>query len=334
MKHGNNKTIRHAAAAIAMAAAMIFTQGLAAKESAASDAYPNRPVTVVVPYSAGGFTDIMARLLSKLLSEKWGQPVVVENVVGAGGNLGASKAARAAPDGYTLLVSNTATNSINQFIYKKMDFDPVKGFEPVVLIIKTPNAVVVNNEVPATSIEELVKLVKADPGKFNYGSSGVGTTAQLTGALFQDAAGVKLEHIPYKGSSGVMTALQGNFVQMAFDNSVAWAPLIEAGRVKALAIASLKRSSLMPDVPTMDEAGFRAFETSSWFGISAPLGTPKPIIEKLNADINAILRMPEFVEKMKGGEIVGGTPDEYAKFIEGEAEKWEKAVALSGVEKQ
>lgn len=333
MEHGNNKTIRRAAASIATAAAMIFTQGLAAKESAAGS-YPSRPVTVVVPYSAGGFTDIMARLLSKLLSEKWGHPVVVENVVGAGGNLGASKVARSAPDGYTLLVSNTATNSINQFIYKKIDFDPVKGFEPVILIIKTPNAVIANNEVPANSIEEIVKLVKTDPGKFNYGSSGVGTTAQLTGALFQDAAGVKLEHIPYKGSSGVMTALQGNFVQMAFDNSVAWAPLVEAGRVKALAIASLKRSPLMPAVPTMDEAGFKGFESSSWFGISAPLATPKPIIEKLNADINAILSMPEFLEKMKGGEIVGGTPDDYARFIENEAAKWEKAVALSGVEKQ
>ncbi|NYT38176.1 tripartite tricarboxylate transporter substrate binding protein [Allopusillimonas soli] len=331
MKYLTIKRFRHLAFTLTIA---MLTQGFAATNAVAADPYPSKPVTVMVPFSAGGFTDIMARLLSKLLSEQWNAPVVVENVTGAGGNLGAAKVARAAADGYTLLVSNTATNSINQFIYSKIGFDPVKSFEPVVLIIKTPNVVVVNKDVPADSVGDLVKLIKADPEKYNYGSSGVGTTAQLTGALFQDAAGVKIQHIPYKGSSGVMTALQGNFVQMAFDNSVAWAPLIEAGRVKALAIASLKRSSLMPNVPTMDEAGFKEFETSSWFGISAPLGTPKPIIEKLNADINAVLRMPEFVEKMKGGEIVGGTPEEYGKFIVAEAKKWEKAVALSGVEKQ
>ncbi|MGB6102446.1 MAG: tripartite tricarboxylate transporter substrate binding protein [Pusillimonas sp.] len=333
MKQNSSRSLLYGTALL-MVSLAILTQGLMPKTAIAAGSYPDKPITVVVPYSAGGFTDIMARLLGKLLTEKWGSPVVVENVVGAGGNLGAAKVARAAPDGYTLLVSNTATNSINQFIYQNIGFDPVKSFEPVTLIIKTPNAVIVNNGIPANTIEELVKLLKASPGKYNYGSSGVGTTAQLTGALFQDAAGVQVEHIPYKGSSGAMTALQGDFVQMAFDNSVAWAPLIDSGRVKALAITSLRRSSLLPDIPTLDESGFKGFETSSWFGISAPLGTPKSIIEKLNKDLNVVIQSSEFVEKMKGGEIVGGTPEEYGEFLVAESNKWGKAVSISGVEKQ
>src|SRR5690625_4934965 len=257
--------------------------------TAAESNYPNQAVKIVVPYSAGGFTDIMARSLAKLLTKKWDNPVVVENVAGAGGNLGAGKVARAKPDGYTLLVSNTATNSINQYIYDDIGFDPIDGFDPVILIIKTPNAVIVNQDLPVDSVKDLVKLLKDNPNKYNYGSSGIGTTAQLTGALFQDAAKVQIAHIPYKGSSEAMTALQGGFVQMAFDNSVAWAPLIQAGKAKALAVASAKHSSLLPNVPTLEEEGFKDFESSSWFGISAPEGISQTIIGKINKDINQVI---------------------------------------------
>ena len=299
---------------------------------AESESYPARSVTLVVPFSAGGFSDILARLLSQKLSEKWSVPVVVENVVGAGGNLGGLKVSRASPDGYTLLLANTATNAINQSIFKKMEFDPTQAFVPVVLIVKTPNAIIVNKDLKASSLGELIALLKSRPGEFNYGSSGTGTTVQLTGELFQAATGVSIVHVPYKGSSPVMAALQGNSVQLTFDNSVSWAPLILSGQVRALAIASSRRSALLPDVPTTDEAGLKDFEASSWFGIAVPRGTPDDIVRKLNRDLNDVIRTAEFSDRMKGGEIVGGTPQAFSAFIDSESEMWGRAVRQSGIE--
>ena len=300
--------------------------------NAASGDYPTKSVTLVVPFSAGGFSDILARLLSQKLSEKWNVPVVVENVVGAGGNLGGLKVARASPDGYTLLLANTATNAINQSIFKKMEFDPTKAFVPVVLIVKTPNAIIVSKDLKASSLGELIALLKSRPGEFNYGSSGTGTTVQLTGELFQSATGVSIVHVPYKGSSPVMAALQGNSVQLTFDNSVSWAPLILSGQVRALAIASSRRSALLPDVPTTDEAGLKHFEASSWFGIAVPRGTPEDIVRKLNRDLNDVIRTAEFSDRMKGGEIVGGTSQEFSAFIDSESAMWARAVRQSGIE--
>jgi len=293
--------------------------------------YPTKVVTIICPFTAGGFTDIVTRLAAKGLSDKWGVAVVVDNRAGAGGNVGGAVAAKAPNDGYTLLAANAATNGVNPAIYKKMSFDSLRDFDAVALIVKTPNIMVVNNAIPAKTVKELVALAKAKPGSLNFGSPGSGTTGHLTGVLFGLVAGVELVHVPYKGSPQVMADIQGGSVQVSFDNIISWSPLVMGGKVRPLAVTSSERSPLLPDVPTMAEAGFPAVESTSWFGVAAPHGTPKEIIDKINADVVAVITTPEFRAKMNGGEVVGGTPEQFQQFMAEEIKKWGKVAQSIGL---
>lgn len=306
------KTVRCAAASLtlAMLAAHAFAQ------------YPERAVKIIVPFSAGGFTDSIARIVGQELSRKWGQPVIVENRLGAGGNIGAEIAAKSPADGYTLFLSTTPTHAVNPTLYRKIAFDPVKDFEPIVLMVTTPNLLVVNPAVPAGSLREFVALAKADPKRFDYGSTGTGSSGNLQGELFKSTAGIQMTHIPYKGSPQALPDLLAGSVQVMFDNYMFQLPYVRAGKVRALAITATKRAAALGEVPTMQEAGVAGFETGPWFGLSAPAKTPSAVISRVNADVNAVLQSKEVQDKLAGAEFLGGTPQQYGDFINKELAKW------------
>lgn len=290
--------------------------------SHAQEAYPNRPVTIIVPFGAGGFTDNVGRLIAAGLAEKWKSSVIVENKPGAGGNIGAGHAAKQPADGYTLYLSNTATNVINPNIYTKLSYDPATDFEPVVLVVKTPNVVAVGPNVAANTIDELIALAKAKPGAINFGTPGNGTTGHFVGTLFATTTGIEMAHVPYKSTPQVQADIMGGSIQVAFDNVTSWAPQVTAGRVRALAVTSTKRSPLLPNVPTLQELGMQGFEATTFAGISVPKGTPRAVVDKLNADIRSVIEKPEFQSKMSGGEIGGGTPESYKEYTAAEFAKW------------
>lgn len=298
----------------------------------AEDAYPVKPVRLIVPFSAGGFSDIAARLVGKNLSEKWGVPVVVDNRPGAGGNLGAELAAKSPPDGYTLFLSSIATHAINPALYKKSSFDPTKDFEPVILLATTPNVMVVGKAVPANTVEELIELARKKAGTLNVGSTGNGTSTHLTAALFSSAAGVKISHVPYRGSLQVLADVVSNQVQLSFGNVIVWAPHVKAGGVRALAVTGTKRSSLLPGVRTLQEAGLAKFESGAWFGISVPAGTSQAVINLLNNDINSVLGSEEIRTNLAGAEIVGGTSGYFGQFTLEEVMKWGKVARSLGLQ--
>ena len=279
--------------------------------AAFAQAYPNHSIRLVVPFPAGGTTDILARDVAKRLTDTLGQPVVVDNRPGAAGNIGADLVAKAAPDGYTLLMGTVGTHAINSSLYAKMPYDHVKDFVPVVLVAGVPNVLVVNPSVPVNSVADLIKLAKAKPGSINFASSGSGTSIHLSGELFKTMAGVDITHVPYKGSSPALADLMGGQVQIMFDNLPSSLALIRSGKLRAVAVTSLKRAPALPDVPTVAESGLPGFEASSWFGILAPAGTPAPIVAKLNAEVNKWLQSPEAKEQLgaQGAEIAGGTPN-------------------------
>lgn len=274
----------------------------------------------------GGFTDSLARIVGQKLGEKWGQPVVIENKPGAGGNIGAELAAKAAPDGYTLFVACTPTHGVNPALYGKLNFDPVKDFEPVVLMVATPNVIVANNALPVKNVQELVSLAKRDPALINYASTGVGSSVHLQMEQFKAATGVSMAHIPYKGSAPALTDLIGGRVQVMFDNFLFQLPHIKAGKVKPIAITASKRAAQLPEVPTLREGGIEGFDMGPWFGLVAPARTPAAIVARVNADVNEILRMPEVQQKIEGAEVLGGTPQQFAAFIGQELDKWSKLI--------
>jgi tripartite-type tricarboxylate transporter receptor subunit TctC len=297
----------------------------------AQGAYPDKQVTLVVPFAAGGFTDTVGRLVANGLAEKWKVPVVVENRAGAGGNLAAAYAVKQPADGYTLFLANTATNVINPNIYKKMDFNAAQDFDPVILVVKTPNVVAVGNEVAATSIKDLVALAKAKPNTLNFGTPGNGTTGHFTGVLFGTLTGAQMTHVPYKGTPAVLADMLNGSVQVTFDNVTSWAPQVNAGRVRALAVTSTKRSPLLPNVPTLAELGLQGFEATTFAGIAVPKGTPRDVIAKLNADISAVINSADFKAKMNGGEVVGGSPESFRQYIGAESQKWGKVAKDIGL---
>lgn len=308
--------------------------GLALAAAAAINAaaqYPDKPVKIVVPFAAGGFTDSVARIMGQELQKKWGQPVVVENRPGAGGNIGAELVARAPPDGYTLFLATNTTHAINGTLYRVLPFDPVKDFDPVVLLVTTPNLLVVGPTANVNSVKELIAAAKADPRRFNYGSTGVGSSVHLQAEQFKSQAGIQMTHIPYKGSSQALTDLIGGSVQVMFDNLLFQLPQVKGGKVKALAITARNRTAQLPDVPTMSELGISGFETGPWFAIVAPARTPPAITAKINADVNEALKLPEVVGKLKGAEIIGGTQQEFAAFMEKETAKWGKLIRDLGL---
>jgi tripartite-type tricarboxylate transporter receptor subunit TctC len=297
-----------------------------------AQAWPSKPIRYVVPFAAGGSTDIMGRTIAEKLSVALGQPVVVENKPGAGGGLGAAEVAKAAADGYTIMGGTISTHAINASLYKDLPYDPVKDFVAVTLIARVPNMLVVNNDVKAKDVGELIKLMKATPGKWNFASAGNGTSQHLSGELFKGMAGVEMQHIPYKGSPPALTDVMGGSVSMTFDNiTTAW-PLAKGGKLRALAVTTAKRSPVAPDVPTLAESGLPGYEVGSWQGVFAPAGTPPDIVKRLNTEIVKIINTPEVQKKLieLGAEPVGNSPEEFGAFVKAEVGKWGDVVKKSG----
>jgi len=313
-------------AATALAAAVVLSGPVAAQDN-----WPTKPVRVVVPFAAGGTTDLFARILTNYMPATFAQPFVVENRAGAGGNIGADAVAKAPGDGYTLLVGTVSTHAINPFIYPNIPFNASKDFQPVSLIAQLPNMLVVNPKIPATSVADLVTYLKANPDKLNFGSSGAGTSTHLAAELFKMMTGTTMTHVPFRSSGEVMQNLAGGHIDLAFDNmTLAW-PQAQAGTVRALGVTSLARSETAPNVPTIAE-GLAGFQATSWHGLFAPASTPRPIVDKLAAEVRRILSLPEVQTRMKeiGAVPSPMTPDQFRDFIAGEQTKWEAVVKASG----
>jgi tripartite-type tricarboxylate transporter receptor subunit TctC len=294
--------------------------------------WPTKQVNLIVPFSAGGTTDLFGRLLANYMHQKFGQPFIVENRAGAGGNLGAAAVAKAAPDGYTFLVGTVSTHAINPFIYSKLPYDTVKDFQPVSLIARLPNILVVHPSLPANNVAELIAHLKANPEKLSYGSSGTGTSIHLAAELFKIKTGTTMTHVPFRSSGDIMNNLTGGHINLAFDNiTLAW-PQVKAGRLRALAVSSTERSAIAPDVPTVADT-IPGFEATSWHGVFAPAGTPKPIVDKMAAEMKRILDLPEVKDKLFeiGAVASPMTPEEFARFIDAERAKWQDVVKAAGV---
>lgn len=300
-----------------------FTLPLASRLALAQAGYPDRPVTIIVPFAAGGNTDAFARLVGEKLDVAMGQRFVVDNKAGAGGNLGVGQLARAEPDGYTLGMGTVSTHAINPTLYKNLPYDPATAFAPISLFVTLPNVLAVNPSIEASTVPELIELLKANPDKYTFASSGVGTSTHLAGELFMAKTGTKMSHVPYKSSGQVMLDVVAGHVDMAFDNIPTVAQQASAGKVKALAVTSLDRAPLLPDVPPMAEF-LPGFEATSWHGLFAPAGTPPEIVEKLSVEIQKIMHDPEMQAKFQGmgAKPIGSTPEEFAQFITVERDKW------------
>jgi tripartite-type tricarboxylate transporter receptor subunit TctC len=300
----------------------------------AQDAWPTRPITLVVPYAAGGFADTRMRLLARELGDELNTTVVVENKAGAGGVIGTAYIIKAKPDGYTIGSGNLAPLSVNPTLMpKNVSYDVQKDIAPIILIEESPLILSVNNDVPVKTVQELIALAKKDPGALSFGSSGVGGAHHLSGELFANEAGLKLSHVPYKGGAPAATDLMAGHIDMMFEMGYAAMPAIEAKKVHPLAVTSLKRLSLLPNVPTMAESGLPGFESFNWQGVIAPAGTPEPVIQKLNAAFNKILQKPEVLKAFDatGGQAAGGTPEDFAKFIQSETDKWAKVIKAANI---
>jgi len=295
--------------------------------------YPSRPIHLVVPFSAGGTTDLLARIIAQKLGESFNVPVIVDNRPGAGGNIGSDTVAKAAPDGYTLVLGTVGTHAINASVYKKMPYDPSKDFAPISLVATTPNILVVNPSLPVKSVKDLIALAKSKPGKLTFASSGVGSSVHLSGELFKSMAGVDMVHVPYKGSGPAIVDLIGGQVDMMFDNMPSSLPYVKNGKLKAIAVTSAKRSSVVPDIPTIAESGVPGFEATAWWGLLAPAGTPVEIVGKLNAAVVKALGQPEVAKRLLalGAEPASDTPEQFAAFIKSEKAKWSKVVKFAGV---
>jgi tripartite-type tricarboxylate transporter receptor subunit TctC len=318
---------------LAAAAAVI---ALACTATQAADNYPSRPVQMIIPFAAGGPTDIVGRIMGAKMSEIMGQTFVVENRSGAGGNIGAEAVAKATPDGYTLLFATVSTNAINPGLYKHMPYDAVNGFAPVARVGVTPTLLLVHPSIPATDVKSLVALLKANPGKYDYGSSGVGSILHLCGEEFKAmAGGLEITHVPYKGSAPMDTDLMGGQISMAFDATPTAMPLAKSGKVRALGAGMLKRLDAMPDLPTLDEQGLKGYECYTWNAILAPAGTPKPVVEKLNVAANKALADPQVTDALKKAGIdptPGSTPQTTTDFVKAELAKWAPIIKASGAQ--
>jgi len=305
---------------------------LSGAASAQTVRFPEKPVRFIVGFTPGGPSDILARALGQKLAEGWLQQVVVENRPGAGGNIAAEAAAKSAPDGYTWLLGNNSVLATNQSLYRKLAYDPVKDFAPVVLVAVQPNILVVNPGVPANSVSELIALAKSKPGALNYASSGSGAAAHLAGELFKAMTGVDMVHVPYKGAQPALTDVIAGQAQLMFATSASVIPYIKAGRLRALAVTTARRSASVPELPTLSEAGVPGFEAITWHGVVVPAATPAPLVEQLNADIVKVLRMKDVRERFEslGAEVAAGTPRDFADYIAREIPKWAKVVKDSG----
>jgi len=312
---------------------LVFSLCASGAQAQPAGVYPARPIHFVVPYPPGGPLDIMARGIGARLAQAWGQPVIVDNRPGAGGNLGADFVARAAPDGYTLLMGAVATHAINPSLYARIPYDPVKDFTPVALVAVVPNILVVHPSLPVRTVKDLVALARARPGALNFASGSTGSTGHLAGELFKVLAGVDMTHIPYKGAAPAMQDLLAGQVQLMFDNLANALPQVKAGRLRAIAVTTLQRSPAAPDLPTVAESGLPGFDLSTWFGVMVPAGTPVEIVTRLNAEIVRALGSPELKDRLAamGAEPpADNTPERFAAFIRSELSKYATVVRESG----
>jgi tripartite-type tricarboxylate transporter receptor subunit TctC len=314
------------AAVSACLAAALLAPGASAQE------YPSRPVRVVVPFAPGGPNDIIVRLVAQKLFESWGQPFVVENRAGAGGNVGTDYVAKSAPDGYTLLSVGPGSLIINPLV-AKVPYDAERDFAPITIMARAPNALVAHPSLPVRSVKDLIALARARPGAINYGSGGNGSTPHLSAALFAAMAGIELTHVPYKGTAPATTDLIGGQVQIAFLGIPAVLPHVKSGKLRILAVTGLRRSPELPDVPTVDESGVPGYDVSPWYGLLAPAGTPRAVVARLAEEATQIVRTAEVREKLEaqGAEAAGGTPEEYAAVIRADAATWARVIDQAGL---
>lgn len=310
--------------------ALGMSLAFAAPIAGAQPAWPAKPVKIVVTFPTGGAPDILARLFSE--KAQLGQPVIVDNKPGAGGNIGADIVAKSAPDGYTIVMGTVGTHSINGSVFTKMPYDMVKDFAPISLIASTPNLLVVNNDLPVKTVQDLIAHAKAQPDKLSFGSPGIGTSVHVSGELFKSMAGVQMTHVPYKGRQFAIPDLIGGQIQLMFDNMPSALPMAREGKIRAVAQTGARRSAAAPDVPTVAESGLPGFEATSWFALFAPAGTPREVVEKIAAEAQRIYKLPEVAERLTtlGLDAVLSSPDELAKYQAAEIAKWAKVVKESG----
>ena len=297
----------------------------------AADNWPSKPITLVVPFASGGTTDIIGRAVGQRLGEALGQPVVIDNRPGAGGTIGGALVARANPDGYTFLLA-TVAHTMAPGIYKTLPYDFQKDLEPIGMVALTPNVLLVNPSIPARSVQELIAYIKANPGKVNYGSAGIGSTEHLSGELFRAATGTDISHVPYKGGAPMMTDLIAGQIQMAIETSPSANPHVKSGKVKALAVTSARRSSAYPGVPTVAESGVPGYEVTTWYALMAPHGTPEPVRMRMSAELAKVLKQPDVQKRFDEQGVTAGdmTPPQLAAFIKTETAKWTKVAKESG----
>jgi tripartite-type tricarboxylate transporter receptor subunit TctC len=309
----------------------LFFVGLVFPGAVSAQEWPTRPVTMIVPFAAGGTTDIIARIVAQALTERLGQTFIIENIGGAGGTLGAATAAKASPDGYTLFVS-TIAHTIAPGIYKKLAYDFQKDFDPITVTAYVPNILIVHPSVPAKTVAELIAHAKANPGKVNYGSAGIGSVEHLSGQLFKSDTGLNIVHVPYKGGAPMMADIVAGHIEMAIETSGSATPHIKSGGVRALAVSTAKRSPLFPELPTLAESGLSGYDVTTWYGVLVPTGTPEPIRKKLYQALAEILKKPEMVARLAdiGAEPGGDGPEKFAAFIQSETEKWTKVAKDAG----
>ena len=315
--------------AIAAACAALFAP------LAGAQTYPAKPVRIIVPYAAGGNTDFTARALAEKLSDAYKRQFIVDNRPGAATNIGSDAVAKAAPDGYTLLMGGAA-NAINMSLFAKLPYDTTRDFEPIALCVQGANVLAIHPSLPAKNRKEVIALAKARPGKLNFGSSGLGSSNQMAGELLKVMTGINIVHVPYKGNAPALTDLLGGHVEMIFSGVPALVPHIQSGRVRAIAIGSLKRFPALPNLPTFDESGVKGYEATTWFGLMAPAKTPKDILARLNVDVDKALKSPDIKERFvnDGLEPMGGSPEAFAKFLRSEIDKYAKVISVAGIPKQ
>ncbi len=301
--------------------------------SALAQAYPGKPIRMIIPFPPGGATDILGRVLAQKLGDQLGQSVVVENRPGAGGAIGSEMTAKAAPDGYTIQMATVSTHSIGPALNPKTPYNVKRDFAPVIHLADSTNVLIVSPSLPVNNLKELIAYAKAHPGKLNFSSSGNGTIVHMTGEMFKMETGTFIVHIPYKGTALAIPDLIAGQISLMFDNMASALPHVKSGKVKTLAVSQLKRSTLLPEVPTMDEAGLKGFESNTYFGVFAPAGTPAAIVQRLNAEINKALQAPDFRERLaaNGAEPVGGTPEQFARVIERETAKYAAVIKRAGI---
>jgi len=316
---------------LVLAAATAMSTGALAQA-----AYPSKPIRLLVPSAAGGSVDKLSRAIGKRLQEKWGQPVVVDNRAGAGGTIAAEATAMAPADGYTLLMGTVSSLATNVSLDSKLRYHPLRDFAPIVLVAKQDLALIVATSIPANTVKDLVQMARTDPGKFSYSSAGIGTGGHLSGELFSQLSGVRMLHVPYKGVAQASNDVIGGQVTLTFASLASARPLVDAKKVKALAVTGDRRAPSFPDVPTMEEAGLKGYESSTWYALVAPANTPPAIVQRINAEVVAMLNAKEVREHFTsdGMELVGGTPQQLSAHISAEIDKWAKVIRSAGLDKE